>query len=223
MTRQTVLTLALAILGLTGCGNRHQAPGPSVSDVKKPARPIYQIRYDRDESPARREVEVKLDRKVTPEELREIALKVKAGEERSHERTVIFYYLPVDFPELAGQPWASTHFKPELEVKILGLSRDEEDALRSLRIETKGRRIGAWLQDNPYKTLDLIYDDGGIKIAEISTTGSRVDSDMIELESPKGRRFKKVQGRNFYDVDLDGNLRVSNAEGQIISAAKPMR
>jgi hypothetical protein len=155
---------------------------------------------------------------------REIALEVKSREERPHERTAIFYYLPVGFPELAGQPWAYTHFKPALDVKILGLSKEEEDSMRKIPLDHKGKRIGAWLQDNQYKTLDLIYDeDGAIKIVEIRSPTERSDSDMKELPSTTGRRFEKFKGNNIYDVDYAGNLRIFNAEGQVLSAARPMR
>jgi hypothetical protein len=224
MTRHAVF--ALALLTSIGCGSRQDAEpqAASIPPARNPKIPVevpYRIESDVDEGPARRAVDVKLNKKVTPEVLREIALEVKAREERPHERTAIFYYLPVVFPELAGQPWASTHFKPGLEVKILGPSQQEEEAMR---LDHKGKGIGAWLQDNQYKTLDLIYDeDGAIKIAEIRSPTERSDSDMIEVPSSGGRRFQKVKGSNFYDIDPFGNLRISNPEGQVISAAKPMR
>ena len=233
MTRYTVLVL----LALSGCGS-HQgaedqpvllekeraiAPIPPASTPKIPADGSYSIATDADEDPVRRMVEVKLKKKVSPEVLREIALKVKGKEKRRHERTAIYYFLPMEFSELAGLPWASTHFSPSLEVKILGLSQQEEDAMRKLSLDHKGKRIGAWLQDNQYKTLDLIYDDGGIKIAEIRSPTERSDSDMIEMSSSTGRRFRKVKGSNIYDVDHRGNLRISNAGGQVFSAATPMK
>ncbi len=225
MTRQI---LAFALLASIGCdqeaGPQPIAPPAAPRNAKIPVEASYSIISDRDEGPVRREVEVNLNKKVTPEALREIALEVKSKEERQHERTAIFYFLSVEFPELAGEPWASTHFKPALEVKILGLSTEEEVAMRKIPLDHKGKRIGAWLQDNQYKTLDLIYDeDGVIKIAEIRSPIERYDSDMIELPSTTGRRFRKVKGINIYDVDYAGNLRIFNAEGKVISAARSMR
>ena len=225
MTRQI---LAFALLTSIGCDQEAEpqpiAPPAAPRNAKIPVEAPYSIISDRDEGPARREVEVNLNKKMTPDALRKIALELKSKEERQHERTAIFYYLPVEFPEVAGEPWASTHFKPALEVKILGLSTEEEDAMRKIPLDHKGKRIGAWLQDNQYKTLDLIYDvDGAIKIAEIRSPIERHDSDMIELPSTTGRRFRKVNGINIYDVDYAGNLRISNAEGKVFSAAKLMR
>jgi hypothetical protein len=224
MSRLTALALALPTL--IGCGQEAEPPAvvPAARNPEIPAEAPYTIISDRDEGPARREIEVRLNKKVTPEILREIALELKSRQERQHERTAIFYYLPVGFPELAGQPWASTHFRPELDVKILGLSKQEEDAMRMIPLDHKGRRIGAWLQDNQYKMLDLIYDeDGAIKIAEIRSPTERSDSNMIEMPSPTGRRFKKASGSNIYDVDYAGNLRIFNADGQVLSAARPIR
>lgn len=147
MTRQI---LAFAMLTSIGCDQEAEpqpqpiAPPAAPRNAKEiPVEAPYSIISDRDEGPARREVEVNLKKKVTPDALREIALEVKSKEERPHERTAIFYYLPVEFPEIAGEPWASTHFKPTLEVKILGLSTEEEDAMRKIPLDHKGKRIGA--------------------------------------------------------------------------------
>jgi hypothetical protein len=227
MSRQTIL--ALTLLGLTGCGRQEVAKPPPamippVAKAEVPLDAPYEITSDGDENSVRRVVEVKLKKKVTPEVLREIALELKAKEERPHERTIISYYIPVEFHEVAGQPWASIYFKPNLELKILGFSLEEEAMMRGLPLDHKGKRIGAWLQDNQYKTLDLIYDDAGtIKIAEIRSPTDRADSVMIEVPVPTGRRFRKMQGSNFYDVDMSGNLRISNDRDQVISAAKPMK
>jgi hypothetical protein len=237
MTHRPSLALALLFASpLIGCGSGDQdaAPGkvaPVKSDVPAPApRKVeiraegpYTITSDLDEGPKMRRVDVKLKKKVTPEVLREIALEVKAKGERPHERTIIFYYLPVEFPEIAGQAWATTHFLPALEVKILALSQQEEDALRSIPLDHKGKRIGAWLQDNQYKTLDLIYDDGAIKLAEFHSPTERSDSVMNELPTESGRSFSKVKGTNIYHVDDAGNLRISNAQGQVFSASKPIK
>jgi hypothetical protein len=222
--RHTIL--ALALLTSIGCGSEQEAePQAAVPRiVESPVEAPYTIISDGDEGSARRQVEVKLNRKVTHEVLREIALKVKGKEERKHERTLIYYYLPVEFPELAGQAWASTHFNPVLNIKILGLSMEEEAAMRKIPLDHKGKRIGAWLPDDQYKTLDLIYDEAGtIKIAEIRSPTERSVSDMIEKPSTTGRRFQKVKGSNFYDVDYAGNLRISNVDGQVLLAAKKMR
>jgi hypothetical protein len=225
MTRHV---FALALLALTGCGSQQEVePKPIVPTTSKAIIPVegpYTIISDRDEGRERRVVEVRLKQKVTPEALREIAMNVKSREEGQHEKTVIYYYLPVVFPELAGQPWATTHFKPALELKILGLSKQEEAEMQKIPLDHKGKRIGAWLPDDQYKTLDLIYDeDGVIKIAEIRSPTERSDSVMIELPSPIGRRFTKAKGSNVYYIDYAGNLRISNAEDKVFSAARPMK
>ena len=225
MTRHV---LAITLFALTGCGSHQEVePPPTVPITSKAIIPVegpYTIMSDRDEGPQRREVEVRLNLKVTPEELREIAMKLKSKEKGQHERTAIYYYLPEVFPELAGQPWATTHFKPALEVKILGLSKQEEAEMQKIPLDHKGKRIGAWLPDDQYKTLDLIYDENGVvKIAEFRSPTERSDSVMIELPSPTGRLFTKAKGINLYYMDDAGNLRISNSQGQVFSAAKPMR
>ena len=68
----------------------------------------------------KRSLDVRLNKEVSEETLRAIALKLKSNESQEYERTFIGYYLPgmtID----AGY-WATTHFNPTLDVRILGLS-----------------------------------------------------------------------------------------------------
>ena len=64
----------------------------------------------------KRTVEVKLADKLTHEQLKAVAEKIKAGEKRKTERTFIGYRL-----EQQQSPgyWATTHYNPDLEVRIL--------------------------------------------------------------------------------------------------------
>lgn len=66
----------------------------------------------------KRSLDIRLNKQLSEEELRVIAHKLKAQDSRPYERTFIGYYLP-GMPVNAGY-WATTHFNPNLEVRILG-------------------------------------------------------------------------------------------------------
>ena len=75
----------------------------------------------------KRSLDVRLNKRVTEDTLRAIALKLKSQDSRDYDRTFITYYLPG--MTVGAGAWATTHFTPDLEVKILGLSTEEEKKL----------------------------------------------------------------------------------------------
>ena len=75
----------------------------------------------------KRSIDVRLDKKASAEVLNAIALKLKNMERKKYERTFIAYYLPN--MEVGAGAWATSHFDPELDVRILGLTADEEEKM----------------------------------------------------------------------------------------------
>ena len=67
----------------------------------------------------KRTLEVRLNRQISQDALRLVAMKLRASDPNEYRRTFIGYYLP-DMRVGAGG-WATTHFNPDLEVKILNL------------------------------------------------------------------------------------------------------
>lgn len=72
----------------------------------------------------KRSIDVRLSKKVDSDTLRAIALELKAKELCCFDRTFIVYYLPGMTVDAGG--WATTHFTPDLEVRILGSTGEEE-------------------------------------------------------------------------------------------------
>jgi len=139
---------------------------------------------------------------------------------------LIFVYLPKLEFGVKDAPWATCHFDPTLEVKILGMSEESEAAYRDAPLKHPGTRIGVWLMESQSASrINLIYDDGGaIKHANIGLGGDRVDSDLVEQPAVKGRRFKVADGTDIYDVDRSGNLRVYRGDMSTpVAAARPLR
>ena len=75
----------------------------------------------------KRSLDVRLNKRVAEDTLRALALKLKSQDSRDYDRTFITYYLPG--MTVGAGAWATTHFRPDLEVKILGLWTEEEKKL----------------------------------------------------------------------------------------------
>lgn len=100
---------------------RHEGPGSRVA---------YKILSDRKTPRTKRKVEVRLSEKVTAAVLQSIAYEVRDLDTTKYERTFILYYLPDMSTDRAA--WATTVFKPELEVAIRGttLEQDQQVSVR---------------------------------------------------------------------------------------------
>jgi len=70
---------------------------------------------------------IRLNNKVSEDVLTKIAYEIKNSDKTNYDRIYICYYLPGW--ETDSGAWATTHFNPGLEVKILGLEKEETEKL----------------------------------------------------------------------------------------------
>lgn len=106
------------------------------------------------------------------------------------------------------------------------MTKEEEESLRKLTIEFRGKKVGSWLIDAPYAGgyIALIYEDSGtVKLAQVVPNGERFDEDMSELKSQRGRRFKKIAGGDLYDVDEAGVLRIIGRDNKVVEVGIPLK
>ena len=72
-------------------------------------------------------IDIRLESEVDEEILYKIANELREDGRRKYQRVFICYYLP-DM-EVGTGAWATSHFNPDLDVKILGLSKKEKSQL----------------------------------------------------------------------------------------------
>ena len=72
-------------------------------------------------------------------------MELKSGDSRPYDRIFIVYYLP-EMPVGAGG-WATTHFAPGLDVRILGLTPEEASAGVDSILPSTREDIGRWSDD----------------------------------------------------------------------------
>lgn len=232
---------ATLILAPLGCGQHEAEPPQSESEPvapvahRNPKIPIevsYPIIRDDEDYNAftkKRFVDVRLNMKVSPEVLREIALEVKATETKQYERTFIWYHIHKHYaPSAKGRPWAMTNFNPTLSVEIMGLTEEQEEKLRSrpLTDYSESELVGAWLVDTQHiGHVCVIYSTpSGMKLDELTGREGKFTSDVVELPSEEGRRFQKVNGSYIHAVSDSGVLRMyDRREGHLVELGEPLK
>lgn len=206
---------------LPGDSHREDAPAPHTPNV--PPGVSYSV-IDSDIIPGvKRSIDVRLNEKPSVDALRAIALELKAQDSNNYDRTFITYYLPGMVVGAGG--WATTHFTPNLEVKILGLTEKEETALVDKAVTDKRDVVGHWIDDSAFvgSRITILRKDDKFFIEHKFKDGSGGTSEIVETQSSLGRRFDKVEGSSFGDhwvIDPAGNLQSRDNDGLITTARK---
>lgn len=234
---RTVAILILTVSALVACEGYSQPESPQKSSNNRrtaeriprpPATAIPEdvtftvIKQDR-YGDTKRSLDIRLNRKVPKDVLRTIALQLKDADSGRYERTFIVYYLPE--MQVGAGGWATTHFNPNLEVRILGLTIEEEQQLTTESVATNRDIIGRWLDESPFigSRITIFREDGKLYIEQIFKDGSGGKKELIEKQSPLGRRFDTVTGSSAGDhwlLDSRGSLQIRDNEGLIATAKK---
>ena len=97
---------------------------------------------------------IRLNKKVDEVVLKDIALTLR--EDRKNFKNLWIFYLLPDMEPGAGA-WATTHFIPDLELKILGATEQEDKELAETPLPD-GEIIGQWKDDSPMiENVKIIY------------------------------------------------------------------
>jgi hypothetical protein len=153
----------LVLMGfIAGAGWREKAPIAALDIAKGalqgkrniPTRPLYTI-LSEDEGPGFPVRDVRLNMKVSKEELEEIALELKPTRPTLHGLFTIYYYLPGMEPTnnrggANWHPWGVTQSYPAFRTRIVGLTIEEERRLRNkpLELPEGSESLGTWLADD---------------------------------------------------------------------------
>ena len=163
-------------------------------------------------------IDIRLQEKVSKDFLRELALKFQKEEPKKYDRMFITYYLLGMTPGAGA--WATSHFNPNLEVKILGTTIEEEKTLMNKSKNPSGKIIGEWLDESPYvgAKYTFLKRDGKIIMICKFKGGSGSEKEMIQKKQSGRLRFEEKVDNNFgeyYLVDRKGNLGVYDNAGLI--------
>jgi len=231
--------VALLVIGagmIVGCGGGTKSvTTQQVTETKPTATPdeipsdvTYSILDEQIIPGIKRSLDVRLNRKVSEGVLRMIALKLKGADSKKYERTFIGYYLP-EMTVGAGA-WATTHFNPNLEIRILSLTVEQENALKQVVDEPTRQIIGVWLHDKEWLAarITLFRQDGELQMETTYKDGSSGKQKMVEKPSSQGRKFMAADrtgpNNDYYLIDDQGRLQIwsQDVDGKhvLVSTAK---
>lgn len=177
--------------------------------------------FEKDESlrDVKRSVVTLLNKRVSSEVLRSLAFKIKRFDPVDYERTFMMYYVPGIDPLRGNGTWATTHFNPDIDVRILGLTQEQIETLQNKPFLESRRMIGSWIIEimGLSHRLDLFEEDG--KVWKEKTYGDESSGivEMVELVSNDGRRFEEIEPRfgEYLWVHSTGELQFWDEEGRI--------
>ena len=171
----------------------------------------------------KRSLDIRLNKKVSGDVLKSIAMKLKNSDSTSYERTFIGYYLPG--MEINAGYWATSHFNPNLEIRVLGLTIGQEKSLKHQADNTSREVVGHWIDERPFleKRISIFRQNDKLYMEITYKDGSSGKNELLETRSPLGRRFEKVgvsRASDHWILDSDGNLQLRDNEGLIATSKK---
>ncbi|GAB2678155.1 hypothetical protein GCM10027036_34740 [Flavihumibacter cheonanensis] len=155
-------------------------------------------------------VSVRIYEKLPDIQLMEIANKVKSDIDAVSDRGVVFFLLP-EMQERNG-PWAAVDYNPEIKVRIIGKSIEDERKIRS-GLGNVTDYVGLWMDDG-------IPGDAIIRIRNDKVEGFVLE--LISLYDPKPsnlatsiKRVKKDGKTIYLDLDNKGQYFVVEENGDL--------
>ena len=180
----------------------------------------YAITSDEHKGNIKRTVEVELPNRTDEKTLSAIAKKIFSMTSEQYERTFIAYRIAGDSNR--GY-WATTHFNPNLEIKILGSSDQAHNALMALP-PPNGEVIGAWIVNwgGEYKMTAYMKNGAVFVQKDFADNSSSTEpfemegvDTLIKLQDERGKR-----DREYFLVNQDGNLEFWSESGNFYTAPK---
>jgi len=157
---------------------------------------------------------VRLSKRISEEALRQLAIELRTKESKKYYRMFISYYLPG--MTVGSGAWASTHFNPNLDVRILGMTVEEEKNLLREKKNKSGKTIGVWV-DELFGKVTIIAKGSDYIIEKKYKDGSGSTEDLIGYKVRGKPAFKEKGNSNgeYYVIERSGDLAVYDPLGLI--------
>ena len=221
----TILTTAmLAACGPASSSSSRANKAGTPNDIGGTKQWIDYVKtISEDRPPIKLSIDVRLPHRVTKEELQVIA-EVIRQEHGQYDRVFVSYWLP---GMVEGQgAWATTHFAPEMEVRILGSDMQTESTLVSLAKQNDSSKeyVGQWkASDGPgFSSVVRISRSVSAYQWESLFVDGANRNDLIAFIDKDERRFvtegriddylRELTDSEFYRIDSDGYLAVCGTE-----------
>ena len=163
-------------------------------------------------------IDIKLESKISEQQLESIAHQLKQKIFRNAERVFMLYFLP-DMENENGA-WATTHFESNrFDIRINGFTIEQEKKLMD-GFETDTRDvIGRWLDNSPFisHSLTLYRKDSGIFLERNFSDGSSQTIELKSSNTDEGIRYDDFEENShgeYFTVDSNETLHLFSSEGE---------
>ena len=191
------------------------------SDVKYSV--IKEVKND---SLSKVNLDIQLNKKIDEKVLGAIGEKLKADLKLENcSKIWMFYYLPN--MTVGSGAWATTHFTPELEVKILGATEKQTETAVKKADEVDGKVLGKWKEDQSTNSIYVLYEkDNQIIIRTIFSNGQVSDDKLKSTKENSSTRYDYLaDGYNgeYYKVNSNNELEFYNKENKLFTKGQPIK
>ncbi|WP_417811509.1 hypothetical protein [Thalassospira alkalitolerans] len=201
ITRGCIIAPCLALVWLAACGSSDD---------------IYEITKDEKLGSIKRTVEIELVEKVDTKRLKVIAESIH---KEGFERTFIGYRIK---GENRPTYWATTHYNPTLEVRIISPSFPDSEAMETG--SPQGKVLGEWLVQYGFEyVVTFVEVDGVISIHSKFADGSSSNDTAIVEVFHGQKRFYTDSGKKhgeYFVIAKSGDLEMWSSNGNYYTARR---
>ena len=218
----------LSVLVVCSCNTQTQQPKQeeaSVSKYKKEPLPTdfsYKIIEDKsNDALEKNELTLEINKKISVEQIATLADKFFSTKKKQR-RFYIFYLLPS--MKIGSGAWATSHFDPELDIKIIGATKEQESSMKKSSDSVEGEIIGKWHEEQYTKSTYIIFKKQNKTLLRILFSNGQIsDEEIVMIEKNKQKRINyKGDGYNgeYFILNKDKTLGFYNSEGKNFTTAK---
>lgn len=223
-SRFKVLLIIAVFIGITACTSNDPEPeiltGTEDDKMIESSNSIaeHNILEDTVKSNIKRTVEVELPKRLDETELTRLAEYIKGLSDKEVERTFIGYRIIGSDPKQAY--WATTHYNPSLEVKIMGESSTNYEKMKGQDLP-EGDVIGSWMVNRGMEYRMTAYNkDGQTYLRSGYGDGTSTDDLYILTESDKGTKLEEEDNGfgEYFIINSEGELEFWSDNGNYYTA-----
>lgn len=162
-------------------------------------------------------INVRLNEEVSKEVLKNIAYKIKEGNSK-YSKLWIFYFLPE--MNTGSGAWAISHFKPTLELEIIGASKAATEEMKNKKVT--GEILSTWVDNDAItpNTKYLVKENGKLLMKSVYAKTKYANATEIVEKLTKTTQggltrynYQNNHGE-FYLVESNGNLSLYDSDGK---------
>jgi hypothetical protein len=162
-------------------------------------------------------INVRLNKEVSKDILKKIAYEIKEDNSK-HSKLWIFYFLPE--MSTGSGAWAISHFKPTLELEIIGASKAATEEMKNKKVTSE--ILATWIDNDPItpNTVYLVKENEKLLMKSVyaKTNYANATELIDELTKTTQGGLTRYNYQNnhgeFYIIEQNGNLSLYNSDGK---------